>query len=319
MTAEYTGTDYKFPDESSEEIEIQIPADDNVVIEPVDDTPEEDRNRKPLDGPVEDPTDEELQTYSDKVQERIKKLTHARHDERRKAEQLQRERDELEAYARTVSSERDRLRQQAQQGATIVSQQALSITDADIAEAKAALKRAHEEFDTDAIVEAQTKLQQALVRKGDIERIRAAQATPVATQPQSGVQYQPTAPAAPRLDQKTQAWLSKNKWFGEGGDKALTGFALGLHQQLVEEHGDGYAKTDEYYSRIDDEMRKAFPSKFGVKKAPPSTAAPVSRVGPGGKRVVQLTHSQLNIAKRLGLTPQQYAAELLNSETNNGR
>ena len=50
--------------------------DDKFTVEIEDDTPVEDRRRKPMKEPVEDPTEDELASYDEKVQARIKKFTH---------------------------------------------------------------------------------------------------------------------------------------------------------------------------------------------------------------------------------------------------
>ena len=83
---------YKFPDEI-EDNNVEVVADNeaDIEIEVVDDTPPQDKGRKPLDREVADPTDEEIESYSDNVKKRIKDLTHARHDERRAKEALLRE------------------------------------------------------------------------------------------------------------------------------------------------------------------------------------------------------------------------------------
>ena len=87
---------YKFPDELDEKQTTPTEVENEVEIEVIDDTPEKDRGRRPLDRTVEDPTDDEIETYTKGAQERIKELTHARHDERRAKEALAREKQELE-------------------------------------------------------------------------------------------------------------------------------------------------------------------------------------------------------------------------------
>ena len=86
--------------------------DQDVEIEIVDDVPEPDRGRKPLEKPVEEPTDEELGAYSEGVRKRINDLTHARHDERRAKEQTLREKQEAERIARALAEENRQLREQ---------------------------------------------------------------------------------------------------------------------------------------------------------------------------------------------------------------
>ena len=89
--AEFKGEEYIFPDEQED---TGKPVDTEVVeIEVEDDTPIEDRNRKPMKEPVEEVSDEELNNYDEKVQARIKKFTRGYHDERRAKEEAQRERE----------------------------------------------------------------------------------------------------------------------------------------------------------------------------------------------------------------------------------
>ncbi len=304
--------EFKFPDEVSHEDAGKKAAAPELEVEVIDDTPADDRGRKPLAEEVAAPTDEEIAQYSEKVQDRIKKLTHARHDERRAKDALQRERDELEAVVQRTRKERDALKEQFGRGVTVMATQAKTLADAEVEKAVAALEAAHEAFDTKAIVSAQVALNEAQMKRSQIENIRA---NPSQTD-KSDVESDTSAPAAaPKLDAKVTNWLSKNKWFGERGDKKMTGFAMGLHQELVEENGEAYARTDEYYSRIDKAMRATFPSQFeaqGGHTKQTTIVAPASRVL--APRKVQLTSTQVALAAKFGLTPQQYAAELISLE-----
>lgn len=312
--------EFKFPDEAQDaaddstgiETEISTGEAPEIEIDVVDDTPDADKGRKPLDKAVDDPSDDELKEYSSKVQARIKDLTHARHDERRRADALQRERDELDAVVKRTLAERDAMRGQYVKGAEILSTQTKALVEKEFEEAKAKLKAAHEAFDTDAIVEAQSELNDVQMKRAQVQNIRVAPAQNVENDVESRQQVQT---AAPNLDDKTSKWLSKNKWFGEAGDAAMTGYALGLHQQLVKKHGEGFTRTDEYYSQIDAAVRQTFPSHF---RAKPSTERQSSVVAPNTRtqapRKVTLTSTQVALAKRLGLTPQQYAAELVKTE-----
>jgi uncharacterized protein (DUF3084 family) len=107
---------FKFPDEiEDKKIEIEIEGNE-VDIEIVDDTPERDRGRQPLNREVEDPSDDELDSYSDGVKKRIKELTHARHDERRRADSVERERQELERLAQQLIDENKSLKKSVNVG-----------------------------------------------------------------------------------------------------------------------------------------------------------------------------------------------------------
>lgn len=317
--------DFKFPDAEDEgeekdlafkkggEVEAE---DDDIEVDVVDDTPAADRGRPALNEQVDDPSDEEVAQYSAKVQDRIKKLTHARHDERREKETIKRERDELERVARAAMAERDQLRQQFGKGVEVISAQAKTLADSEMAAAETELREAMEAFDTEGTIKAQKKLYAAQIKKDRVDNFRY---TPSQTQG-SAVESGPTAPeTAPALDEKTSKWMARNKWFGEGGDKALTGYALGLHQNLVAQHGEAYTRTDEYYSHIDKAMRQTFPDRFaaGTKK-PTNVVASAGRVSASaGPRKVTLTSTQVALAKKFGMTPQQYAAQVVALEKEN--
>jgi hypothetical protein len=313
-------TEFRFPDEAQDAaddsagIETEITNSDgtDIEIEVVDDTPDADKGRKPLDKAVDDPSDDELKEYSSKVQARIKDLTHARHDERRRADALQRERDELDAVVKRTLAERDAMRGQYVKGAEILSTQTKALVEKEFEEAKAKLKAAHEAFDTDAIVEAQSELNDVQMRRSQVQNIRV---TPTQSEETGVESRQQVQTAAPTLDTKTTAWLAKNKWFGEAGDAGMTGYALGLHQQLVKKYGEGFTRTDEYYSQIDAAVRQTFPTHFKPKA---STERQSAVVAPSTRtqapRKVTLTATQVALAKRYGLTPQQYAAELVKLE-----
>jgi len=320
-------TAYKFPDEDGADVNLGDEAGaaarrsggfesdvlsegEEVEVEVVDDTPAADKGRRALNENVEDPSDEELTGYSEAVRARINKLTHARHDERRRADTVQRERDELEQVARGALEERDKLRTALGKGVEVFNKQALETVEGALVAARAKLKAAHDAFNTDDIVAAQEELNEAQFRRANLQN---KSPEPVQNE-KDDVQSRPTArAAAPTLDSKTQDWLGKNKWFGDSGDEAMTGFALGLHQKLVKEHGEGYTRTDEYYSHIDAAMRKTFPSSFssGTRK-PNSVVASSSRSA--GPRKVQLTATQVALAKKFGITLQQYAAEVVKTQ-----
>jgi hypothetical protein len=309
---------FKFPDEpgapgaTEDQLEISVAGEETTPeLEIVDDTPPEDRGRRPLDREVADPTEEELKEYSDKVQKRIKELTHARHDDRRRADALQREREELERVARTAIGEVTTLRKQLAAGGEVYATTLKTSATTELEMARKALKEAHEAFDTDAIVAAQEKLNSAQMRMQDAERFVPPVAQPAEFDVPSGQQTN-----IPKPDTKALSWQAKNQWYGVEGFEAETAFALGLHQKLAREHGPQFIGSDEYYSALDGRLRDTFPKMFGRTAAasgqgrPSTIVAPVTRVT-GGRQKITLTQTQVATAKRLGITPQQYAMEVL--------
>lgn len=322
--------EFKFPDEagddnnaSEQDIEITTAGSD-VEIEIVDDTPERDRGRRPLDREVSDPTDDELDTYTEGVKKRLKELTHARHDERRAKEALAREKAELERLAQAMVEENKRLKQYVQSGTEQYMTMANQAAEAKLEKARRELKAAQEAFDTDAIIAAQEALAEAKWETQNAKIMRP----PALQEPKEEVQtYQPQTQAV-RADEKTLRWQAKNQWFGSDGFEEVTSFALGLHQKLVTNGVD--PRSDEYFEQIDARVRSKFPEVFGGNedkprsqvsqaapaKKPASVVAPASRST--GKRKVELTPSQAALVKRFNLDPQKYAQEVLKLEAQNG-
>jgi hypothetical protein len=313
---------FKFPDEDEESSVVikQQTEDNDIEIEVIDDVPERDRGRKPLDKPVEDPTDQEIESYTKGAQDRIKQLTHARHDERRAKEALYREKQELERIAQHMLNENNRLKQYVDNGTQQYGVMAVSAAETALEKARADYKIAQEAFDTDGIIAAQEALTDAKMRVAEAKNFR-----PTALQrEESVVQTRQPAPQPVQPDEKTLRWQAKNQWFGADGFEEVTSFALGLHQNLVNNGVD--PRSDEYFERIDARMKSKFPEVFGgteersrsgdSSRRPTSVVASANRSS--GAKKVQLTATQLGLAKKYGLTPQQYAAEVVKLERKNG-
>jgi hypothetical protein len=308
---------YEFPDEK-EGMAVGIdPVDDaDFEVEVVDDTPAQDKGRKPLDREVADPDEAELESYSDKVQGRIKELTHARHDERRAKEAIEREKAELERAAKQLLDENRQMRAVIDNGSRQYVEQALTIADTAVEKAKRALREAQESFDTDAIIEAQEALFDAKIRASEAKKIR-----PTSLQEQEEVvQTQQQVLAEPKPDPKTLRWQARNQWFGDPEYTEITSFAMGLHNKLVRSGVD--PTSDDYFEQIDARLKTTFPDMFGgsvgrqqpqgTSKRPTSVVAPATRSS--GVKKVQLTATQVALASKLGLTPQQYAAQVAKLE-----
>ena len=315
-------SEYKFPDELDDDknVELEVSTDNDVEVEIVDDTPEKDRGRKPLDREVSDPTDEEIESYSDGVKKRIKELTHARHDERRAKEALIREKQELERLAQHMVSENNRLKQYVNTGTEQYAASQLSLAETEVEKAKRQLKEATEAFDTDAVIAAQDALMDAKMK---VQAAKNFRPTPLQVD-ETDVQTQQNQAPRQELDEKTARWQAKNQWFGSPGYEEVTSFALGLHQKLVNSGVD--PRSDDYFERIDARMKSTFPEVFGGTEDRPKSGdgsrRPTSVVAPAtrstGARKIQLTPTQAALAKKYGLTPQQYAAEVAKLERSNG-
>ena len=286
--------------------------DDDIEIEVVDDTPEEDRGREKSD-PPDDLTEEELRGYSEKVRKRINRFAKGYHDERREKEKAFRERQELEALAKQLYSENQKLKDTSTKSQTALLEQAKRTVANELNVAKYKYKKAHEAGDVNAILAAEEALANARTKLAKVNSITpeslqgqnvGVKSNSEPQQPQ--VQKQEQQPQVP-VDKKAAAWADKNQWFGQ--DEEMTSFAYGYHQKLVKS---GVSPTsEEYYEKIDTRMRQVFPENFqddGGRTQKRSVVAPPSRSR--APRKVRLTNSQLSIAKKLGVTPEQYAKEL---------
>lgn len=306
-------------EDEDDTLDVAIELDDlDADIEVEDDTPEEDRNRTPLPKEiVEELEADELDDYSEKVKVRLKQLKKVWHDERREKERAAREQQEAIALAQRVLEENKRLKATLSQGEETLVSSYKSAVELELASARREYKEAYEAGDTDRVLEAQEKLNDASYR---LQQLKSYKPTlqadelelPVSQQVQSSV----NAPNA-----QTLAWQERNTWFGS--DEEMTASALGLHQKLIKQYGAQYAGTDEYWKAIDNTMRRRFPEYFGEDVKPASgsakTAARDNKRAPvvtpatrstSAKKIV-LKQSQLAIAKKLGLTPEQYAREAL--------
>ena len=225
---------YKFPDEleaeqnaaSQQNDKVEFDIEGDVDIEVKDDTPEQDRGYEPATN-VEDVTDEELESYGEKVRRRIKEISHKQHDERRAKETVMREREELEKVARTLVDENKRLKQYVSTGEQAYAGTLKSAAEAEYAVAKKQFKEAHEAFDADAMIEAQAALTTAQMR---MEQAKNFKPTPLQDE-NSSVEIPQTVQASPRADDKTLRWQARNQWFGN--DEEMTASALVRHKQLV--------------------------------------------------------------------------------------
>jgi hypothetical protein len=293
--------EFKFPDEVEKEkpveekLEIEIEGD--TEIEVVDDTPEQDRGRKPMKEAPAEVTDDELAQYSEGVKKRIQHFSKGYHEERRAKELALREREEAVRLAQNLVEENKRLQGSLGQGQQALLEQAKKVVQNELDQAKQKFKAAYEAGDSDALVEAQEALASAKYKAERVNNFK-----PAVAQPQNTVvQPAPQPEYVPQVDTKARAWQEANSWFG--ADKEMTALALAVHEKLVE---NGVNPTsDEYYEKINSRVRSVFPDAFHSEKRKSSVVAPATRsVAP---RKITLTQSQVQIAKRLGLTNEQYA------------
>jgi len=246
--------------------------------------------------------DDELSSYSQKVQTRISRLTE-------KYRKEQRDREEASRVAQTLLEENQQLRGRVQAldngylneyGARLETQE-LAV--------KNAYRAAHEYGDADAMLAAQEDLAKIIMEKQRYAAAKQRVQTASEQPREAPVQQQRQVAPAPQPDPKAQGWAERNKWFGE--DRILTSTALAIHQNLVEDEGFD-PESDDYYTEIDRRIRAEHPQKFAARKpgggsqvAPAGSSA--SRSTAQERRTVRLTPSQVAIAKRLNVPLEEYA------------
>ena len=298
-------------------IEVELEDNSELEVDIVDDTPDEDKGkpRRADEAEALIPEDDEIAQYSGSVQKRIKQLKFEYHEERRRKEEASRLQDEAVDYARKITEENQKLRKTLEEGEGVLVEQAKSRVEAELERAKSAYKEAYETGDPDKLIDAQEKLSSLQNEKFRVESYKpkpqVKQEMPVELEKK---------PKVPEPDAKTKAWAAQNEWFGN--DSEMTGYAFGVHESLVKQGINPQSQADEYYNRIDKSMRQRFPDKFDEQQV---EAAPVRQTGsvvaPAGRsakkpRRVQLTSTQVALAKRLGLSAEQYAAQLLKEASN---
>jgi hypothetical protein len=318
--------EFKFPDEVAQEAPAEkAEAEPEFQVQVEDDTPPEDRGRKPLPKEVVDELEkDDLEEYSEKVKKRLSQMKKVWHDERREKERAFREKEEALRFAQLREQEIRQLKHRLGNGEKAYLQEVTKAATNDLATAKERLKQAYEAGDAEKITDAQEALTEAKFKIKQYENFR-----PSLQEEDTGVQqtqqYQVPPAPQPAVDPKAEAWKEKNPWFGT--DEEMTALALGLHEKLVRSGID--PRSDDYYDRVNTTMRKRFPEAFEdaeeertqtkeaekpARTKPANVVAPVTRSS--GPRQIRLTPTQVALAKKLGLSNEQYARELMKLEAN---
>lgn len=311
--------EFQFPDEVNENEATS--AEEEFEVE--DDTPEEDRDREPLPEDVVKELDaDELNDYSERVRTRMSQMKKVWHDERRAKESAAREREEALRVAQQILEENKRLKMTLSQGEEYLMQTMKEAAEREFEIAKREYKDAYDAGDTERVISAQERLTNAqfkLQQATGYRPVYVSQKQNTGQEQQISVNTEYERPQVPRPDTKAMAWQERNPWFGS--DEEMTSLALGLHEKLVKNGVD--PRSDDYYRRIDSTMRKRFPDYFGgtqeqAKPTPRAKAATV--VAPATRstapKKIVLTKTQVNLAKKLGITPEQYARELMKENRN---
>jgi hypothetical protein len=315
--------EFQFPDEI-EEKKVDANADAGFEIEVIDDRPEEDqKNATPLPKEiVEDIENDDLEEYSKEAKQRLLQMKKLINDERREKEQALREQQEAIRVAQTIIEENKKLKGSLTSGEKVLLDNVKVSASRDLEVAKKAYKDAYDSGDSELLVNAQEQLTEAKLKMNQFENYKYQYDEESFKNQENAVQSQLQQSQPARLDSKTQAWLDKNSWYGTDDDMSF--LAMGIHRRLER---DGVPiGSDHYWSSIDTEMHKRFPEKFAgespsetkdsVRQKSSTVVAPATRSTSPKK--IRLTQTQLALAKKFKLSPEQYAMELTKLESQNG-
>ena len=307
--------EFQFPDEK-EETKGSANESEDFEFEIEDDTPPEDRGREPMPKELVDELEnDELEDYSENVKTRLKQMKKVWHDERREKERALREQQEAIEYAKRLIAENQSLKGRLTQGEQVYVETAKNAAELELEAAKKEYKDAYDLGDSDLLLAAQEKLNEAQFKLRKVQDFVPSRQDPE-------VEVQPQQTPVSRPDQRAVAWQERNEWFGK--DEEMTSLALGLHQKLVSQYGASYPSTDEYWKKVDDTMRRRFPEYFEERdpapaqdtktqreKAPP-VVAPATRST--GSKKIRVSQSAANAAKKLGVPLEMYVKEMMKLE-----
>ena len=316
---------YRFPNDDDDDLNSELGVDDaGIEIEEESDVPAADRNIEPLPKDLAD----ELETlpdseeYSKTVKNKFLQYKKVYHDERRLKEQAQREQNEALTLAQKILDENKRLKTLLKTGEEELLTTYKSAAELEVDKAKRRYKEAYDAGTTDEIVDAQQELIKANAKLDKATDFRPTMSD-AANAGSDFVLPQP----APAVDPNVAQWVKENPWYIDPSKKKMAKYALAVHEDLAETRGQNFVGSKAYFDEITKEVKQRLPEEWkepegddrgssGEGTPKPDVVAPVRR-STSSKKVVLKT-SQLAIAKKLGLTPEQYALEVIKLEKVNG-
>lgn len=318
--------DFKFPDEvgakgkPEQDIDVSVEEDnEELKVEIKDDTPPEDQHVSPLSEDVKEELEkvDESKDYSHNVKVKFKQYKKAWHDERRAKEAAYREQQEALQIAQNILEENKRLKTMLQSGEKELISTYQTSAEMEMEQAKRNFKDAYDSGEADRLLEAQQEMMKAQLKLDKAKNFK-----PTVQADENQVQTAQKPPAQQQMDPKVSAWVSKNEWFVDPNKRGMRRFAEGVHEELAERYGRAFIGTDEYFNSIDKEVRKRFPEEFASQSndedEPPQRTKPSTVVAPAKRstapKKIVLTKTQVGLAKKFGLTPEQYARELMKLE-----
>ena len=318
---------YKFPDEVEDKgkpedtLDISVEDDDvDIKVDVKDDTPPEDRFVEPLPETIKEDLEkaDDSEEYTHNVKLKFKQYKKAWHDERREKEAALREQQEALAVAQRILDENRKLKNVLQSGEKELISTYQYSAEMEVEKASRNYKEAYDSGDSDRLLEAQQEMIRAQLKLDKAKNFK-----PTVQNEENDVQLAPQRSQSPQMDPKVASWVAKNPWFVDQNKRSMRRYAEGVHEDLEARYGRGFIGTDEYYAAIDKEVQRRFPEEFAgastndeeekPQRTKPSTVVAPAKRSTAPKKVV-LSKTQVGLAKKLGLTNEQYARELMKLE-----
>ena len=318
---------YKFPDEVEDKgkpedtLDISVEDDEvDIKVDVKDDTPPEDRFIEPLPETIKEDLEkaDDSEEYTHNVKLKFKQYKKAWHDERREKEAALREQQEALAVAQRILDENRKLKNVLQTGEKELISTYQSSAEMEVEKASRNYKEAYDSGDSDRLLEAQQEMIRAQLKLDKAKNFK-----PTVQNEENDVQLAPQRFQSPQMDPKVASWVAKNPWFVDQNKRSMRRYAEGVHEDLEARYGRGFIGTDEYYAAIDKEVQRRFPVEFAgasnndeeekPQRTKPSTVVAPAKRSTAPKKVV-LSKTQVGLAKKLGLTNEQYARELMKLE-----
>ena len=288
-------------DTSGESLDVTLEEENTKKVEPENTETPTVEVQEPQETVEETKTvDDETKEYSASVKKRIDKLT-------KRLREAERREEAAISYAQGVQKESREIKQKYETLDKNYIDEFGSRVENQLDLAKNKLKNAIANRDVEGQIEANQEIAKLTI---DAERIKYSKQIQEndAKSEDKKTEEKPYEPK-PKADPKAVEWAEKNTWFGE--DEVMTEAARAIHKNLVlTERVD--PKSDLYYDQLDKRLREYFPNKFSQGGSTETTkvAQPVAsatRTQKQGRRIVRLSPSQVAMAKKLGVTPEQYA------------
>tara|TARA_R100000664_G_scaffold1528_2_gene3834 strand:- start:1847 stop:2893 length:1047 start_codon:yes stop_codon:yes gene_type:complete len=304
---------------------------DEVAIEVLEDTGEEEIIEEQPEEEVDEETlDEEIKNYSKRAGKRIDQLIYEREEQKRQRQSIESQQQEAVTRLKTLMQENQRLQAIVDQGGQVLNQQATNNAQWAKLNAQAKLKAAYDEGDADKMAEAQEELTRATLAEQSATSYSQNLQNQLAQQLEQEQLANPVQEPQ-QLDPDMQAWSQKNPWFMSTvpEHQEMTSYAMTIDRRLRNQGVLPENDSKLYYEEVDKAMRREYPSFFGVttteevdaptqeKRQPQNVVAPASRTSGSNKnsRKVRLDQDQVKLARQLGITPEQYAKQLLLEES----